>query len=511
MATTHTRTGTIREILDAEIQTLLRDLGSGKVDGVAYDTAWVARLAPRYPGYGFERSLDWLRQNQYEDGTWGAPLVHYHDRFISTLAAIVALREVGADKRDERRVKRGEQALWHLVGKLGRDDSDTIGFPILSAALAEEASELGLDVPRAPVRYKERFAKKVATLLEQSQRNWRGSTLLVNLESLREELHGGDVVLSLNGTVGASPAATAGFLLRFENKDSLDALRRVQQKGNTAGSSPPFEVFDLFELIWSLHRLRMSNVIDLSDAVVQEKISYLWENWSPEFGISHSTSFPLTDIDDTALGFSLLHWAGYPVDETVFEHYEQDTHFRCFPYESNPSPSVHLNLLTALKITGIAQKRPAWVQKSVTALRRYDENGSYWWDKWHTSPYYVVNAAMYALPDIADDLVCSRIKWIMRTQNDDGGWGFSDKSTIEETAYGLDSLLLWEKFGGSVDDSQILRAYRFLLGNLDAMQYTPLWIHKGLYTPRLIVRSTILGTLYKCARQKQWETMSQLP
>ena len=145
---------------------------------MAYDT-WVARLAPRYPGYGFEGALEWLRRNQYPDGTWGGPLIQYHDRFVSTLAAIVALREVGRDPRDERRVKRGENALWKIVGRLGRDDSDTIGFPIIAAALTREAARVGLDVPLPPIRFAGAYRKKVQALLDSPDRDWCASTELL--------------------------------------------------------------------------------------------------------------------------------------------------------------------------------------------------------------------------------------------------------------------------------------------------------------------------------------------
>src|SRR5262245_1179202 len=81
-----------RDEIELQIQSLLESLGEGRVDGVAYDTAWTARLALRYPNEGFDQSLEWLRRHQYTDGTWGTPLTHYHDRYISTLAAIVALQ-----------------------------------------------------------------------------------------------------------------------------------------------------------------------------------------------------------------------------------------------------------------------------------------------------------------------------------------------------------------------------------------------------------------------------------
>src|SRR5690606_9069334 len=162
-------------------------------------------------------ALEWLRRNQYPDGTWGGPLIQYHDRFVSTLAAIVALREVGRDPRDERRVKRGENALWKIVGRLGRDDSDTIGFPIIAAALTREAARVGLDVPLPPIRFAGAYRKKVQALLDSPDRDWCASTVSFSLEALRDALHETDMVLEGNGSVSSSPSATAGYLLSLPN------------------------------------------------------------------------------------------------------------------------------------------------------------------------------------------------------------------------------------------------------------------------------------------------------
>jgi len=53
--------GYIREraFLQTEIDKLIQAVGSGRTDGTAYDTAWSARLASRYPGLGFEASVEW--------------------------------------------------------------------------------------------------------------------------------------------------------------------------------------------------------------------------------------------------------------------------------------------------------------------------------------------------------------------------------------------------------------------------------------------------------------------
>ena len=70
---------------------LLQEVGPGKMMITAYDTAWIARLVEIGEPIG-ELAVAWLRENQLPDGSWGAeqPL-YYHDRVISTLAAISAL------------------------------------------------------------------------------------------------------------------------------------------------------------------------------------------------------------------------------------------------------------------------------------------------------------------------------------------------------------------------------------------------------------------------------------
>ncbi|MBE2271810.1 MAG: hypothetical protein IAE80_26490 [Anaerolinea sp.] len=481
-------------VLTYEIHQLVQQLGKGKVYGVAYDTAWAGRLAARYDG--FDHSLEWLRRNQYEDGTWGAPVLHFHDRFISTLASIITLREVGQHPRDKRRVRRGEEALWKLIGHLGKDDSDTVGFPILSTSLAEEAKALGLDVPQPPVRYHAPYHKKVSALLSQPVRPWRKSTITFSLEALQQAVTDSDDVLEGNCSVSISPAATAAYLLNHPVNGALDyLLELIAEEGN--GGVPAFGRIDIFEMLWSLMKLRLTNLIQPDDPPVRAILDYLASRWSPECGISYSTHFPVVDIDDTAATFMLLKWGGYNVSADVFAYFEKEDHFCCYQGETNPSPSTHLRLLDALRY---AQDHPLyvpWVQKTIAALKRFDANGSFWSDKWHTSPYYVSNLAIHALRGVDDELAASRMKWIMKTQNDDGGWGYLGGSTPEETAYALEALVTWDRTVDRVDETVMAQAAQYLAEHLNDAQYTPLWISKGLYTPHYIVRATILSALYQ--------------
>jgi uncharacterized protein YfaS (alpha-2-macroglobulin family) len=95
------------------------------------------------------------------------------------------------------------------------------------------------------------------------------------------------------------------------------------------------------------------------------------------------------------------------------------------------------------------------------------------------------------------------IAWVLRTQRDDGSWGFWS-GTLEETAYALQLLLLAGYSQDSVAIAQVARrGERFLTKHLDAPPndpvHMPLWHGKELYQPRRIVRAAVLSALYLCA------------
>ncbi len=480
--------------LAAEVFALLEELGRGKIHGVAYDTAWIARLATRYPGYDFEESIEWLRHNQHEDGTWGASQLHYHDRFVSTLAAVVALQEAGTNGRDARRVQRGEDALWKLATHLGRDASDTVGFPIISTSLAQDATELGLDIPRFPIRYEAAYKRKVQALLAQPNRDWRFNVISFSFEGLWRTIDDGDQVLEANYSVASSPAATAAYLLNYPHEGALNYLKSVREED---GSVPAFAPNDIFEIAWALNHLRSMGIVDPDMPVVRQVLDHVWEKWSPITGAHYSSYFQVPDLDITAACFSILRWGGYPVEADVFEYFEMEDHFCNYRNETNPSATAHLRLLIALQDCPEHPRQPEWVEKVLKALHRFNQNDALWSDKWHTSSYYVSHLAIRALHRLDPELAESHLKWIIKTQHADGGWGYMGASTPEETAYCIDSLLLWDRTVGRIDPAIIEKGVSFLSFHNDKRHYTPLWISKVLYTPHNIVKAAILSALFQ--------------
>ncbi len=100
---TKSELGVSSKVITQEVEKLLSALGREPTEGsIAYDTAWLARLAIRFPNYGFDDALLWLRRNQHADGSWGSDALHYHDRMISTLSAINALKTIRPTVSDEK-------------------------------------------------------------------------------------------------------------------------------------------------------------------------------------------------------------------------------------------------------------------------------------------------------------------------------------------------------------------------------------------------------------------------
>jgi len=490
----------IDELIEPEIESILESLtpGQSRSDSVAYDTAWLARLAPYFPGYGFDSALPWLRRNQLTDGSWGGHIRHYHDRVISTLSAIITLHLNGEGYADEQRVRAGETFLWHEKGRLHYDAHDTIGFPVLAVALINEARQAGLDVPVDLFHDVTKIEKKL-NLLGDNPHLWRNTTLIVSLEAVLAQTPGAidfDFTEE-NGSVGMSPAATVAAILHNNNTNprALQYLQNtLQQQGD--GGLPFIQPMDIFEIVWTLNHLRQAGAITPEHPQVRRLLDYVHQMWMPDRGISFTPYLSLADLDDTAVAFHLLRWGGYPVSADVFANFENQTHFNCYAGELDMSLSVNVRTLGALQLAKDHPRYEQWSQKIIALLRRSALNGQLLFDKWHTSPYYFTSTAIYTLQGLVDDVLAPLVKWILKTQRPIGGWGYYDEVTAEETAYCLQALLTWDRHVERVDPDAIHVAANYLQRYFNDRTHPPLWIGKCLYTPYYLVRSAILMALH---------------
>jgi halimadienyl-diphosphate synthase len=469
---------------------LLSNLGNGAMSPSAYDTAWVARVPlpgdPSQPA--FPQALEWLRMVQNSDGSWGTPVPYYYDRAVNTLAALIALAQwkQGGDQ------DRLEYAHHFLASMSPPDDKvlDTTGFELIFPSLLWEATRLNYSLPQSQFQNVLNLREEKLRKLPLELIYCREATPVFSLEFLGENL---DVqrayeLQESNGSICNSPAATAFFATKTGDQRAYEYLNTVTTNGCTPFAMP----VDIFERAWVLYNLDMAGLLNLPEA--RPHIQYLREAWTST-GVSFSRLLTLKDLDDTAVAFKLLHHAGIRVDLSVFAGYlsKSGQWFESYPFERNPSVSVNLHVMDALMSCDNTEETEEWISWVLTFVRQY-KRGPLWYDKWHTSPHYTTAHAIIIAGARAPDLIADSVQWILKTQREDGSWGWWCP-TAEETAYCLQALSTCHHRGWKINRSVMARAATYLWQHLDE-DYVPLWIGKVAFTPHHIVRSAIVSALH---------------
>jgi Prenyltransferase and squalene oxidase repeat len=466
----------------------------------AYSTAWVATVPdidnPKRPAW--PQALDYLRSHQLEDGGWGEPGIYYaHERTISTLAAIFALTVWQETPRDCDRVADGLAALRRYATDLSEEPHAPIGFELLLPRLRKALSPyFEMEFPLEQwARIAAMGAEKLAILQTTNPDPTIPQAWWFSMEMLSEEQLSqlDDSLLDDNGSIVTSSAATAAYLRarRLSGADSPRAARYLSQLlvvGN--GNVPVGWPFEVFERIWALDSLMRAG-LDPKSRIIAETVKTLSASWSlNKPGFSYSDAFPINDGDDTLVGFTVLNWAGSPPSgEPILDFWDGD-HFKAYLDERDPSASVNIHGLTALRLQPgfpnrrMAEKATEWLKAQITPDTIFD-------DKWHLSPFYLVAHALYACAGWDDTVTSKCIDFLFQHQRADGGWGWFGHSTLEETSHTALGLCFVFEQGLLENDAPLKRAAQFFQANRSQKPVERLWIGKTLYCPEGIVEVTL--------------------
>jgi halimadienyl-diphosphate synthase len=465
-----------------------------------YDTAWLARLNEFDSELG-NRALNWICENQLADGSWGvAAPNYYHDRVVCTLAAMIVIMRRGRRLADRLQVEKGLAALEQITsgatqGLAADPNGATVGFEMIAPTLVREAEQLGIIKQQGDrilgrlSRMRDAKLSKLAGLkinrfitpAFSAEMTGTDNLQLLDVEQLQEK----------NGSVGNSPAATAHFALNVRRGDeaALNYLRGITRAGGAPFAAP----FDIFERAWVLWNLALTGTQDEALlALAAPHLDYIHRDWHPGRGVSFSDSYTPEDGDDTSMAYEVLAHFGRSVDLDTVLSYEEERCFRTYPLEVNASVSVNVHVLGALKKAGLGKIHPA-VQKVIHYLRQMRQQGKYWLDKWHTSPFYSTSHAVIAACGLDDEMCAQAVEWMLSRQQADGAWGLT-QATAEETAYCIQALKVWQRHGGKLPPGRVEQAAFWLERNAEP-PYAPLWIGKVLYCPEYVVRSTVLSAL----------------
>jgi halimadienyl-diphosphate synthase len=458
----------------------------------AYDTAWIARLGDSAPELS-QPALGWLRANQLEDGSWGTPgLVYHHERLICTVAALNALAH-NADPADRERIEAGKAALPTYMDALGEDGSGaTLGFELIVPTLLEEGRALGIIEGNTDTLFYEMAARRTVKLAA-LPKGMVDRTVTVAFSS---EMFGLDAISLLdlpnlqekNGSIAYSPSATAYYLIAIKpgDTDALNYLRSAVDENGAAPNCTPIDTFEVGWALWNYH-LAYPDHPDLQ-AAAQPHLDFLRGHWLPGRGIASAGGFTLIDGDTTGIVYEVMRRFGREPDVQALYSYEVDTHFRCFPLESDPSISTNIHLLGGFNAVNHKADTRA-VGKILDFLARERTDEGIWFDKWHASPYYATAHALIAALPHRPELVAQGAEWMLNTQNDDGSWGYY-LPTLEETAYAIQALVMWRRAGYDAPLEVLHRGAEWLQANRQA-PLTPLWIGKSLYCAPGVVHSAI--------------------
>jgi halimadienyl-diphosphate synthase len=484
-----------------DLKSLLKAMGAGHMENTTYDTAWIARLSEIDANIS-NQALEWICEHQQEDGSWGGKgAYYYHDKVISTLAAMIALNYRGRRNKDRVQIERGMQALEKITsgatqGLAADPNGATVGFEMIVPTLVFEGERLGIIKQQG-----DRILGKLSQQRSMKMEKLKGLKINRHLTAIfSTEMAGKDSLHLLdlnnlqepNGSVAYSPASTAYYLLAL-NPEDTSALNYLQ-KAIKDGGAPFVKPFDIFERCWVLWNYTLlDGVDDEMRQLIIPHLEHIKNNWSPAKGVSFTQECALFDSDDTSVSFHSLNHFGYSMDENALLGYEEENHFRCYHYEINPSIGVNAHILHALKGIGYEKDHPT-VCKILKFLHDTKIGDTYWFDKWHISPYYITSHIIICCCGYDNELCQSAINWIIKNQREDGSWGYYQNSTAEETAYSLQALKYWQKQGGHISKKIITEGGSWLRKN-SSPPFPWLWIGKALYYPYIIVQSVILSAL----------------
>jgi len=483
-----------------EIKSLLKENGPGNVSSTAYDTAWLAQLAH----IDFEMSnqaLNWICENQLPDGSWGAyEPFYYHDRVISTLAAMIALTYRGRRSSDQRQIDRGLIALDRITrgatkGLMADPNGATAGFEMIVPTLVAEAEKLGIIQKQGDqilgrlahqrkIKMESLRGRKInrfMTAAFSSEMAGKDGIWMLDIENLQE----------VDGSINHSPSATAYFAERVKKGDpaAMTYLKKTVKADGSAPMASPFEICERTWVLWNISLIKNLDSEVLS--LCQPHLVELYKSWNSKTGIGFTRGHSVPDGDDTSLTFDVLKRFGYNPNISTLLEFEEERWFRCYPLETTSSISTNVHFMGALFQAGVDVNDPR-IQKIIKYLEGTSTKQAFWYDKWHASPIYTTAHAIITCCGYCNHLIRKSVEWLIKQQNDDGSWGFFGP-TAEETSYALQALSIWRRDGQEIVDTKILsRGIRWLEEHSEP-PYPLLWIAKSLNYSEWIIKSEIIS------------------
>uniref|UniRef100_A0A0E0G8K9 Uncharacterized protein n=1 Tax=Oryza nivara TaxID=4536 RepID=A0A0E0G8K9_ORYNI len=267
--------------LHDKIRKKLRDV---QLPPSSYDTAWVAMVpvqgshqTPRFP-----QSIEWILQNQYDDGSWGTNLpglVVNKDILLCTLACVVALK----------RWNTGGDHISRGLNFIGRN---------FSVAMDEQTV--------APVGFNITFSGLLSLAT---------GTGLGNLQDWNQVM----AYQRKNGSILNSPSATAATIIHGHNYSGLAYLDFVTSKfGGPVPVMYPQNAYSQLCMVDTLERMGISKSFACEISDILDMTYRLW---------MHNEEELMLDMRTCAMAFRLLRMHGYDITSDGMAQFVEQSSF----------------------------------------------------------------------------------------------------------------------------------------------------------------------------------------
>jgi halimadienyl-diphosphate synthase len=488
----------------------------GRSSASIYETGRLVSLAPWLKGHSDR--IRFLLRSQQSNGAWGpfdrayalVPTLSAAEGLASALTNGNAGESEAAVMSALRKVTRILSRWLPESGEGIRSDHlpDMPGIELIIPSLARALDGVGL--PRG-------MDDTFLNLLQEKITS--GELILEKVAHALEVL--GPYAASVagvdqaeNGSIGASPAATAAWLsgigvsasagVRASARRYLETA--VRQHGGPVACALPISIF---ERSWVLSWLLRAGV---PLEVHAELVISIQEAIGPA-GAATGGGLP-TDADTTAGALYTLALLGETTDVTPLLGYARGDHFCTWQGEQGVSATTNAHVLEALGSHTVNRPQSAGAyeevidQTSAWIVSVQRKNGS-WSDRWHSSPYYATSCCALALHRFGTSAARSverALRWTLETQRVDGSWGYWS-GTAEETAYAIQMLMLIRAYDQETV-SAASRGHQFLLRTTDSTGHAAddpsLWHDKDLYRPVAITRAAVLAARYLIESRPDW-------
>ncbi|KAJ8538443.1 hypothetical protein K7X08_027664 [Anisodus acutangulus] len=310
----------------------------------SYDTAWVAMVPSRHSLNQpcFPQCLDWILENQREDGSWGLNPSHpllVKDSLSSTLACLLALSKwrVG-DKQVQRGIGFIEMHGWAIDNK---DQISPLGFDIIFPSMIKSAEKLNLNLPL------NLDLVNLATTERALKNDFKGN--IANLgyiaEGLGELCKWKEIMVHQrhNGSLFDSPATTAAALIYHQHDEKcfeyLNSILKLHK--NWVPTIYPTKIHLLLCLVDTLQSLGVHRHFKAEIRKVLDETYRLWQQKNEEV---------FSNVAHCAMAFRLLRMSNYEISSEELVEFVDEEHV----FSTSGKITSHVEIIELHKASQLA-------------------------------------------------------------------------------------------------------------------------------------------------------------